>query len=131
MLKSRLVKFVVVGLVSNVVCYGLYLLLAAQGVTPHWALTGVYLLGVLQSFIGNRHWTFDHRGPATTALLRFAVLYAMGYGLSSAVLHAALAWLRWPHQAGMALAMVVCAVFLFIGQRLWVFSNRPRRLGAT
>jgi putative flippase GtrA len=31
----------------------------------------------------------------------------------------------------MALAMVVCAVFLFIGQRLWVFSNRPRRLGAT
>ncbi len=130
MLDRRFARFVAVGLVSNAICYGLYLLLTAQGVSPQWALTASYLLGVLQSFMGNRRWTFEHRGRAGSALLRFLVLYALGYGLSSAVLHAAGSWLGWPHPASMALTMVVCALFLFMGQRLWVFSNRPRGLGA-
>jgi putative flippase GtrA len=131
MFDRRVSRFVVVGVVSNAICYALYLLLTAQGVSPQWALTASYLLGVLQSFMGNRHWTFEHRGRAGVALLRFSVLYALGYGLSSAVLHASVSWLGWPHPAAMALTMVVCAVFLFTGQRLWVFSNRTRGLGAT
>ena len=45
---------------------------------------GGYAVGLVFSFVMNRHWTFRHRGPILPALGRFLLVFACAYPLNLA-----------------------------------------------
>lgn len=127
--RRQFLRYASVGLASNLLLYLAYLGLTILGLDHKTAMTLVYVLGVLSTFIANRSWTFNHRGMAQAAFARYLIAYALGYLFNLGLLWLAVDRLHLPHQGVQAVAIVAVAVGLFLMQRYWVFAP-PVRSGA-
>ena len=116
-------RFGTVGLLSNVVLYLLYLAVTALGVGHKTAMTALYCLGILQTFVLNKNWTFRHEGMLRTTLLRYWAIYLSGYFLNLIFLIVLVDLAGLPHQAVQAALIVVIAALSFILQKRWVFRT--------
>jgi len=117
----QFIRYALVGLASNAVLFVIYLLMAWLGTSPKMAMTLVYLVGVAQTFVFNKGWTFAHSGPSEQALWRYVALYAIGYVVNWWLIEALVYRLGWPHQAVMGGLIVLMALFFFVGLKFWVF----------
>src|SRR5213594_4046792 len=76
---TEILRFGVVGLASNALLYLLYLAITAVGVEPKAAMSLLYLVGVVQTFVLNKRWTFQHEGHVRQTAIRYWVAYASLY----------------------------------------------------
>ena len=90
--------------------------------TPKITMTCLYALATVLGFIGNRQWSFSHKGHITKSAMRYFLVYLFGYGLNLAVLIYFVDILGYQHIWVQALAIPVVAVFLFLGLRYFVFK---------
>jgi putative flippase GtrA len=120
---AQLLRYGIVGLGTNALGYVLYLGLTAVGMGPKLAMSLLYAIGVLQTFVFNKSWTFRYAGRGRSAFWRHVILYVAGYGLNFALLSMLVDTLNWPHQGVMAGLVVLMAVFFFLGQKFWVFRQ--------
>ena len=58
----QLFRYALVGVMSNVVGYLIYLLLTYLGATPKVTMSFLYGIGAAVGFFGNRGFTFAHQG---------------------------------------------------------------------
>jgi putative flippase GtrA len=116
-------RYAVVGLASNLVNYLLYLLVTWFGLGPKTSMTWLYLLGVLQTFVFNKKWSFRFPGAAAPALVRYAAAYAVGYVVNFLALMLLVDQVGLPHQLVQGVMILVVAVMLFLAQRYWVFPR--------
>lgn len=123
---EQFMKFALVGVVSNFVLYGLYLILTVFGLTPKLAMTGLYALGVLQTFVFNRSWTFRHFGNAPKTLWKYALAYLSGYLINLMVLHVFVDQLGFYHAYVQGAIVPALAIYLFILQKYVVFRKAKR-----
>ncbi len=117
----QLSRYALVGIASNAFGYLLYLLLTYIGMGYKSAMTLLYMVGVAQTFVFNRSWSFGHRGKIRGALGRYVISYAIGYLLNLAVLWLAVDYLEFPHQVVQGVMIVILAMMLFLLQKYWVF----------
>jgi len=120
----QLIRYGVVGVVSNAAIYFVYLLITYLGVEPKAAMTLVYIIGASIGFIGNRKWTFSHRGDSTIAALRFALAHLFGYLLNFLILLTFVDRLGYNHQWVQAVAIIIVAGVLFIIFKRFVFREK-------
>jgi putative flippase GtrA len=118
---AQLLRYSVVGVGSNALGYVLYLGLTALGMAPKIAMSLLYMVGVLQTFVFNRSWTFRYSAQGQAAFRRHVLLYAAGYLIQLLLMALLVDALHWPHQWVMAGVIVSMAVFFFAGQKFWVF----------
>lgn len=118
---GQLLRYGIIGLMSNALGYALYLGLTYVGLGPKLAMSLLYVVGVLQTFFLNRRWTFEHDGRTGQAFRRYVVLYASGYVLQLLALSFFVDWFGFPHQWVMLALIIFMALFLFAGQKVWVF----------
>jgi len=116
-------RFALVGMVSNVALYLLYLLMTTSGVGPKLAMSIAYGIGVAQTFFFNKRWTFNYSGRFDVALLRYLSLYAVGYVVNLLILAWLVDGLNYPHQIVQAGMIILLAVFFFVLQKVWVFGK--------
>ena len=121
---SQFIRYAAVGLASNALVYLLYLLTTWLGVGPKTAMTSLYMLGVLQTFVMNKRWSFRFGGSTAPALARYATAYALGYVVNLLALVLLVDRAGLPHQLVQGVMILVVAVMLFIAQRYWVFAQR-------
>ena len=122
----QLLRYGVVGVASNALGFVWYVGLTKMlGLGPKTAMTVLYVLGVLQTFLFNRKWTFQHDGHARAALLRYVCAYALGYVLNLAALHVAVDRLQWNHLWVQGAMIIVLAGMLFLLQKYGVFRPAP------
>jgi putative flippase GtrA len=119
----QFLKFAVVVIASNVVLYALYLLMTSLGVEHKVALTLLYALGILQTFVFNKRWSFGYQGAAGPALLRYVIAYASGYILNMSVLVLLVDRAGYAHQLIQGIMILVMVVLAFLIQKLWVFGS--------
>ncbi|TDP74633.1 GtrA family protein [Roseateles toxinivorans] len=117
----QFIRYALVGLASNAVLFVIYLLMVWLGASPKLAMSLVYLVGVAQTFVFNKGWTFAHSGPSDQAFPRYVALYAFGYVTNWCLIELLVYRLGWPHQAVMGGLIVVMALFFFVGLKFWVF----------
>jgi len=117
----QVIRFGVVGLTSNLVLYLVYLGLTGSGVGPKLAMSLLWVVGVLQTFVFNKKWTFSHHGHLSATFLRYISLYAVGYLINLGVLIVLVDQLGYSHQWVQGVMVLVIAVLLFVMQRAWVF----------
>ena len=116
-------RYVTIGVVTNLLLYGAYLLLTAMGADPKAAMTVTYVTGVALSFHLNRRWTFESGLPYMQTLRRFVALYASGYALNYAGLALFADRLGLPHQLVQIAIMGGLVVYFFSMFRVWVFRS--------
>lgn len=123
----QFIRFAIVGLLSNLVLFLLYLAATRAGVGPKSAMTALYFVGVLMTFVFNRNWSFSHEGVITATLLRYLLVYMLGYALNWTALYLLVGVYGWPHQAVQAAMIMLLALALFLSQKFWVFGDRAAR----
>lgn len=121
---GQLIRYGIVGVISNATGYILYLVITAFGTEHKLAMTLLYAVGVAQTFIFNRRWTFCSEGAAGPSLVRYVVAYALGYLINYLTLLLLVDRFGIPHQLVMAVLIVVMAIYFFLAQKFWVFRKR-------
>ena len=119
----QLICYGLLGVVNNLTIYIVYLLITYLGVEPKAAMTLVYIIGASIRFVGNRKWTFAHRGDSTSAALRYVPAHLFGYLLSFLILFTFVDRLGYAHQWVQAVAIIIVAGFLFIVFKYFVFAK--------
>lgn len=121
---DQFVRYGVIGIVSNSVLYVAYLGLTYVGVGHKTSATIAYALGVLQTFLFNRSWSFRDSGAGGPALARYIAAYVSGYLLNIAVLIVLVNRAGFPHWVVQGAMIIVLAMGLFLIQKLWVFQSQ-------
>lgn len=122
-MRRQITRYAIVGLGSNALLYLSYLYLTHSGLGHKTAMTLLYGLGVLQTFLFNRRWTFGHHGSIHSALIRYASIYLLGYLVSFCGLYVFVDILRFQHQLVQAILIIIVALLLFLLQKFWVFKK--------
>lgn len=121
----ELLRYGIVGVSSNTVLYGCYLLLTYYGMGHKTGATLVYVIGVLQTFLLHRRYTFGSNGSLHDAFVRYLITYLIGYVVSISLLALFVDGLGYPHQYVQAGLVFVIAGLLFSLQKCWVFRKAP------
>ncbi|UVL89036.1 GtrA family protein [Pseudomonas sichuanensis] len=120
----QIFSYLLVGALTNLSGFGLYILLTYLGSTPKWTMTVLYSAGAIIGFFANRRFTFGHDGHVGSAGVRYLIAQLLGYLLNFILLLLFVDWLGFSHQIVQAIAIVVVAVFMFILSRAFVFPPR-------
>lgn len=120
---GQLLRYGMVGVLSNLVGYLLYLAITGAGVEHKLTMSLLYVVGVAQTFFFNRRWSFRHKGAHGPALLRYCIAYALGYLFNLWALWLMVDVLGHPHQLVQAVMVFLVAALLFLLQKLWVFRS--------
>lgn len=129
--RGQFMRYAVVGLASNLVLYLAYLGLTILGMGPKTAMSVLYVLGVAQTFIFNRNWSFGHDGAPHGAFARYVASYGFGYLFNLVVLWVAVDHMGLPHQIVQGIMIVSLAAMLFLLQKFWVFRPTPNSSSST
>lgn len=114
-----------VGLASNLVLFLLYLSLTGLGIGHKSAMTLLFVVGTLQTFVFNKRWTFTHQGYLQASFLKYLAVYGFAYLLNLTSLLVFADHLGLPHQIVQGVMILSLAILLFLLQKYWVF--RPLR----
>ena len=116
-------RYLVVGLLATGAHWALMALLVEGAAVPAWLASGAgAVLGAQVAFIGNRRYTFAHRGAWRPAWLRFMLTAGLGAIVGMAVVAAGVA-LGLHYLAAQALATGVVTGLSFLINRRWSFSG--------
>jgi len=121
---AQLLRYLLVGLLSNSVGYLVFLLLAWWGGAPKVAMTLVYVIGALTGFFGNRNWTFRDRGRAGRSAFYYFLAHGSGYTLNWLLLYVFVDRFGYAHQVVQLVAMVLVALVLFVELKYLVFREK-------
>lgn len=120
-------RFATVGLFSNALLFGLYLLLTDGGVGPRLAATLIYALGVFQTFVFNRSWSFRSDDAVGPAFGRYFAAYGFGYAINLLALFVLVDGAGLPHRWVQGFLILFLAAMLFLLQKFWVFRKSSGR----
>jgi putative flippase GtrA len=120
---TQFFRFVMVGVIQNLVGYALYILITWAGLDPKLTITVLYPVGFMLSYMGNRNWSFSHKGTHKQAIIRFAITHMIGYTFNIAGLYLLVDMLDYRHQHVQLLIMFILMFYFFFALRLFVFAN--------
>lgn len=121
-------RYVLLGLVSNILLYALYIGITKIGVAHKTAMTALFSLGVLQTFFFNRRWTFASDSRLWSALRRYLLIYSGAWLANFFALMFLVDQLGVAHELVQGVAVVVLAIALLLLQKYWVFRDRSEQL---
>lgn len=120
----QLLRYGIIGVTTNALLYGGYLVLSSLGIGAKMALSLLYVPGVLVGFAGNRKFTFQHRGRIPASMARYLATYAFGYVFNFAGIVIFVDVLGLPTNWVVFALIFVTAGLLFTLQRWWVFPTQ-------
>jgi len=121
---QQLIRYGLIGVASNAAIYLVYLLLTYLGMEAKFAMTVVYLIGASIGFVGNRNWTFAHRGGSSRAVLRYVLAHVFGYIVNFLILYIFVDRFGYAHQWVQAAAIIIVAGMLFVIFKFFVFNEK-------
>jgi putative flippase GtrA len=125
---GQLVKFAAVGVLNTVLDTGLYVFLSRWG-GPFFAVTflakGVsYLVGVVNSFYWNKHWTFTGSAAGGIAFIPFLLVNLLALMLNAGLMHVALNLLGWNEWLALTGATGLTFGWNFMISKHFIFPQR-------
>lgn len=120
--RVQLVRYGIVGLMSNGLGYAIFLCLTYMGIGPKQAMSLLYLSSIGFSYWGNWRWTFTHNGSLLNTSGRFLLTHTVGYLLNFLLLLLFVDRWGYPYQWVQALAIIIVALFVFTAFKFFVFT---------
>ncbi len=119
----QLFRYGVVGVLNNLLGYGIYLLVTFFWLEPMVAISLLYPVGAITAYFGHSKYAFSYQGRHTHALVRYIIAHLIGYGVNFLMLYLLWEKLKFPHQAVQVAAIIVVAGVLFLLLRYFVFPH--------
>jgi putative flippase GtrA len=91
---------------------------------PVFSTPLAFCVAVFVSYFGNFKWTFAAKDRAIARFPKFVVIQFVGLGMNTAIMYAVYDLARLDYRIGVAFAVVVVPVVVFVLQRIWTFSGR-------
>lgn len=124
--RRQFVTFVGTGLVAAVAHYGLLVsLVEGYRLDPVPATLAGYLVGGLVSYLLNRRLTYASERPHREAGWRFAVVAAVGFGLTWAAMALFTRRLGVPYLPAQIVTTGLVLLWSFAAHKLWTFREPP------
>jgi putative flippase GtrA len=120
-------RYAIVGVVSNAMLFVLYLALTGLGLGHKLSMTACFIIGVIQTFVFNKNWTFSYGFDFGGSFLRYWLGYLSAYIINLIMLFVFVDYMQFPHQAVQGITIILLAIYLFLLQKVWVFKHSPRR----
>lgn len=131
--KMRMAKFVLVGLLNTGVDFAIFVAMVyGLSVSSAWAQLVSYSVGVVNSYVWNRKWTFQASGMGSLRdMIRFVALTGSSFAAATALLLGLEHGLGWPPILAKTASIFVSVAVNYTGSRFWVFrvSSRGERAG--
>ena len=122
---GALLRYALVGAVATGAHYALLVVLVEWLDWLAWLGSGAgAVLGAQLAFLGNRRFTFEHRGPAAPAWWRFQGTAAVGALLGMLIVAAGVA-LGLHYLLAQMLATLLVWVLSYVVNQRWSFAQRP------
>jgi len=119
----QLVRYVIVGVITNASGYLLYLVVTYWGVSPTLSMTVIYGTVTLMGFFGNRKLTFHDTGTIWSSGSRYLLVYGIGFVFQYAMLVIFYEGRGYPHQLVQITSACVVTGFLFFALKYFVFPQ--------
>lgn len=120
---KEFIRYAIVGAVTNVSGFLLYVLLTTLGVTPILTISLFYPIHIGSAFYLNKKWSFSHEGRISALAIRYLISYIGCYILNVAALKYFDGYLGFSHVTVQAVAVLIIIPLLFVTQKLWVFRE--------
>ena len=118
---GQLLRYGLVGVLSNIAAYLSYLWLCHMGLSPKYSVSLLFAAVSVTGFIANRNFTFRHQGSFVGAGVRYFAAQGCAYILNLSILEVFVNRLGYKHEWVQACACVVIALFLFCISRFFIF----------
>ena len=120
-------RYAVIGAVATTAHY-LVLVAVVEGLHwPAWVGSGVgAVVGAQVAYLGNRQFTFAHRGAVGASWLRFQLTAGVGIVLGMVIVALAVRW-GWHYLLGQVTATIASMLLTYAINRHWTFASTPRR----
>jgi putative flippase GtrA len=122
----QLFYFGLIGILSNVSSYLIFLLVTSYRIGPKVAMTSLYIFCALISYFCNWRLTFEGSGSFKTTGFRFICAYLLGYLINFLSLLVFVDYLDYPYYAIEAIAILVVAGGLFLAFKFFVFASAEK-----
>jgi len=119
--RDQLLRFLIVGAASNAALYVLYLGATSLGIGHKIAMTVLFAVGVVQTFVFNKTWSFRSRGNDIAAFARYASAYLLAYIINLTAMLVLVDCYHFSDRLVQAVMIILVAMFMFGMQRYWVF----------
>lgn len=121
------VKFALVGVTNTLVCLGtIFVLSSIPGVSYKAANVAGYILGLINSFVLNRIWTFRSTDRILPQFVRFLLVFAVCYGIQFGALVTLVELIHLGTTLSQVLAMVFYTAVNFVLNRTAVYRQTRR-----
>lgn len=117
----RLTRYGIVGLVTNAVVYGVFVIMIWLDMHPLWASGLCYAIGLTLSYLVNRRWAFESTSNHLSDLPRFLAAYGLGLGVTLLSMTFLLGFLI--PQLAQLVTIGITAVAIYIFLHLFKFGN--------
>ncbi|MDR2497469.1 MAG: GtrA family protein [Tannerellaceae bacterium] len=120
-------KYALVGMGNTLLTFLVYVLLTeAFAMAPAFANPIGYAVGLVNSFVWNRRWTFGHSGAWLGSALRFFAVFALCYAAQFALCRYLNAHLGIKHYYVFVIAMIVYNLLFFLGNKYIIFKTHDQ-----
>jgi putative flippase GtrA len=126
--KRQFLQYCIVGVSTNALAYGLFLLLLQIGIEAKFSMSIVYVLAATVSFCMNRIWTFSFRGDWLGNTARFLGAQLSGYFLNLLILLVFRDYYHYPAAFVQAVAILVVALYMFSVSKAFVFRQSGHQI---
>ncbi|CDZ67910.1 Putative transmembrane protein [Neorhizobium galegae bv. orientalis] len=79
------------------------------------------------SFAANRRWVFIQAGEQQSALVRYGIIYGIGYALNYSILYVFVDRLHYAHFYVQAFGIIAVAAFVYVASSIYAFPSASKR----
>jgi len=120
--EKQIFRFVAVGILNTIVGVGSYFILLDLNVYYIYSSLVAHMIGVTNSFIWNKHWTFRSKGTLLNELLKFNSVYGIIFVINLILLILFVEKFMLNPKISGVFALGICTLISFYGHKYWSFN---------
>jgi putative flippase GtrA len=128
MFEKQISRFIFVGILNTIVGYGAFFLLLYLNIYYILALLISHIIGVTNSFVWNKKWTFRSEGNARREGIKFFSVYGIIFMINLFILTFFVEVLKLTPQIGQVVALGICTLISFFGHKYWSFRHQRSQI---
>jgi putative flippase GtrA len=119
---QRIFKFVCVGLLNTFIGYGAFFIFSFF-LNYLVALVVAHFIGVTNSYLWNKYWTFQVKKFRLAELVKFNVVYLVALGANMLILYIAVERLAVDPRLGQLVVLPLVTLLSYFGHKHWSFQG--------
>ena len=116
-------KFILVGCINTAIYYSIFIIMIRKGFFYIVAITAGTIIGVINSYIWNKFFTFKCRKKSAGEIAKFITVYVIQYASNILIVYICIVYLNVSVELSGLIATTICVFISFFGHKFWSFRS--------